>query len=135
MALNEIETVLKKSKLLNRKLLLLIEIRQSVYNQLPPAVYNIKNQLFLVLRFNGKFRYIRKNESQTLSFGFKTRSDCSPWDIEPLNNKILLAVFEIVVKLSSQNYNRSMLSKSLTTVSVLLPSLLQNCLLSVCYKT
>ena len=40
-----------------------------------------------------------------------------------------------MVKLNSLNYNKTVLSESFVITLVLLPSLLQNCLLSVCYKT
>lgn len=42
---------------------------------------------------------------------------------------------EVMVKLNSLNYNLTVLSESFVITLVLLPSLLQNCLLSVCYKT
>lgn len=42
---------------------------------------------------------------------------------------------EVMVKLNSLNYNPTVLSESFVITLVLLPSLLQNCLLSVCYKT
>lgn len=51
------------------------------------------------------------------------------------NNKILLMPVEIMVKLNSLNYNPTVLNESFVITLVLLPSLLQNCLLSVCYKT
>jgi len=52
-----------------------------------------------------------------------------------INNNILLMSVEVVVKLNSLNYNPTVLSESFVITLVLLPSLLQNCLLSVCYNT
>ena len=52
-----------------------------------------------------------------------------------INNNILLMSVGVMVRLNSLNYNPTVLSESFVITLVLLPSLLQNCLLSVCYKT
>jgi len=61
--------------------LLLIEIRQSVVAQLPPAVYRIDIQPRVFLRIIAKFRYIRTYRSQI--FTFDTRSSLLTQDRRP----------------------------------------------------
>jgi hypothetical protein len=135
MIFNEIETAFKPFRLLNIETSLLIEIRQSVCTSLPPAVYNIKFQLFLVLRFTLNSVTSERIKDKPQVFGFKRRSGWPLQAIELLNNNILLAVVAAEIKLNSRNYNRTVLSESFITVLVLPSSLLHNCLLPVYYRT
>jgi len=61
--------------------LLLIEIRQLVVTQLPPAVYRIDIQPRLFLRIIAKFCYIRTYRSQI--FSFDSRSSLLTRDRRP----------------------------------------------------
>lgn len=101
--------------------------------QLPPAVYRIDTNH--VCSSESLLNFVILEHIEVKSLPLIQEAVYLRGIAGLINNKILLVSVEVMVKLNSLNYNPTVLSESFVITLLLPSSLLQNCLLSVCYKT